>query len=58
MPGNKFQIEEIGEIGEEDNHLLKAGAFNALNPNKTHTSSKKAPSQMSEANEGRNGRST
>lgn len=52
MPGNKSQIEEIGE---EAQHLLKAGAFNTSNLNKTHTNSKKAPSQMSEAIEGRNG---
>lgn len=55
MPGNKLQIDEIGEEAKD---LLKAGAFNTPNLNKTHANSKKAPSQMSEANEGRNGRST
>ena len=49
---------QIEEIGEEAKNLLKAGAFNTPNLNKTHTNSKKAPSQMSDANDGRNGRST
>lgn len=55
MPGNKSQTEEIDE---EAKRLLKAGAFNVSNLNKTHGHSKKAPSQMSEANEARNGRAT
>lgn len=50
---NRLKLEEVGE---EAQHLLKAGAFSATNLNKTHGNSKKAPSQMSEAHEGRNGR--
>jgi hypothetical protein len=55
VTGNKLQIDEVGE-GAED--LLKGGAFNTPNHTKTHANSKKAPSQMSEAKEGGNGRST
>ena len=55
IPGNKLKIEEIGEEAQD---LLQAGALNTPNLNKTHNNSKKAPSQMSDANEARNGRST
>lgn len=41
LPGNKLQIEEIGEDAKD---LLKAGAFNTPNLTKTHGNSKQAAS--------------